>query len=174
MFYHCRAQEGREEDAVETFLSEDLGDIIAAIVRQRCSFLAAENRWHFNTENLFSDKKKRSFRSPVIEEELRGQIEHIWSREESIREVIVREMRNDPPHRVELEKFAVEIDNRCTTRFEEFEERVLDYLIQQTRFVESAFSVYPILMEGLTKARHKGRFFAQKWIRGAFRDSIVG
>lgn len=171
MFYHCRAQEGREEDAVETFLSEDLGDIVAAIVRQRCSFLATENRWRFNTENLFTDEKKSSLRSAVIDRELRGQIEHMWSRVESIREVIAREMRNDPPHGAELEKIALKIDNRCTTNFEEFEERVFDYLVQQTRFVDSVFIVYPVLMEGLAKARHEGRFFAQKWIRGAAGDA---
>ena len=163
MFYHCRAHEGRLEDAVETFLSEDIGDMVAAIVRQRCSFLASENRWHFDAESLFTDKKKSGFRSAVIEQELRSRIEYTWSRVENIREVTTREMRRDPPHRIELEKIALEIDNRCTTSFEEFEERVLDYLVQQARFVESVFTVYPVLMDGFAKARHEGKFHAQKW-----------
>ncbi len=163
MFYHCRAHEGRLEDAVETFLSEDIGDMVAAIVRERCSFLTSENRWHFNTESLFTDEKKSGFRRAVIEQELRNRIEYTWSRVENIREVTARLMRDNPPHRAELEKIALEIDNRCKTSFEEFEERVLDYLVQQARFVESVFTVYPVLMDGFAKARCEGKFHAQKW-----------
>jgi hypothetical protein len=166
-FYHCRAQEGRLEDAVETFLSEDIGDMVAAIVRQRCDFLASENRWHFDTDGLFADGKRSSFRSAVIEGELRAQIEYTWSRVENVREVIAREMHRGPPHRAELEKITREIDDRCATSFVEFEERVLDYLVQQARFVESVFTVYPVLMEGFAKARRGGRIFAQKWARSA-------
>jgi len=63
----------------------------------------------------------------------------------------------------------LEIDNRCATSFEEFEERVLSYLVQQARFVESVFTVYPVLMEGFATARHEGGFIAQRWTRGAAR-----
>jgi hypothetical protein len=165
--YHSRAQEGREEDVVETFLSEDLGDMIAAIVCRRCIFSAAKNCWCFDTETLFQDEERSAFRSSVIEEELCELIEYTWSRIESIRKVIVRETQKDPPHRNELENIALEMNNRCTTSFNEFEERVLDFLLQQTRFAESVFIVYPVLMESFAKARHSDKFFAQKWRRKA-------
>lgn len=165
--YHSRAQEGREEDVVETFLSEDFGDMVAAIVRRRCSFSAAKNCWCFDKETLFADEEKSTFRSRLIEEELSGQVEYTWSRIEGIRKVIVREIQNNPPHRIELENIAVEMNNRCTTSFNEFRERAHDFLLQQTRFVESVFIVYPVLMESLEKVRHNDKFFAQKWRRTA-------
>lgn len=166
MIYHCRIQEGRLEDAVDTFLSEDLGDLVATVVRQRCSFLSSKNRWKFATEGLFIDDNKNSITGAVLDRELLGQVENIWLRVENIREVIAREMQRNPPHRAEIEKIAFKIDKRCTTSFEEFEKRVLDYLVQQIRFVESVFTVYPVLMEGFARARHEGRLTARKWDRG--------
>jgi len=165
MVYHSRSDQGRQEREVETFLSEDLGDMLAAIVRAGLSYDSVRECYRFAMPEL----RKRDdveFAEPgkVLNGELLKMIDHMWhNRVQVIREAIDREI-SESPLRADLGPLRETLNRRCSTDKRVFEQRVLDYLAKQVNFVDSVIRVYPAVMDCCQNLRSQGKFPALRYV----------
>jgi len=163
--YHSRSDQGRQEREVETFLSEDLGDMLAAIVRDGFSYDSVRECYRFAKPEL----RKRDdveFAEPdkVLNGELLKMIDHMWhNRVQVIREAIDREI-SENPLRKDLGDLRKTLNKRCSTDKRVFEKRVLDYLAKQVDFVDSVIRVYPAVLDCCQLLRSKGDFPALQYV----------
>jgi hypothetical protein len=144
-WFHTRANEGRrEENSLETFLSEDFGDLLAALVRMHLG----PDGWSAEFSCLEGDDFTRGFYQQVVQP---GLLE-IWDR---LREAqaLARSSGNVEADALITQELITRVGGMA---WHDFEATGAAFLAEQLHYVSKVMKVYVPLLYAVAEARDAG------------------